>query len=522
MQEHSSAVKFNMTAPHQGFTAEDFLAYEQRLGHSRDNSSSTMPSFDPEASFKEASAMELALPPPAYTKNKTNVIISEKDAIDITENAPIKRCHPMVACLRYSVFNVYKRLFSIVFIGNMIGLIVLLTTTASVNKVSLPNLATATAANLVVAVLIRVDYIVNFLFHSCWLIPLSAPLRLRRVIAKAHEHGGIHSGSAVAATIWFVIFTSFMTYDYCRGLSISTANVAVTYVILALLLLLIVFAYPKLRFKMHNSFEVTHRLAGWTVVGLFWAEIGLLVHSMSKQTGRSAGLVLVQQPAFWFILIATVHIILPWLRLKYMEFIPERLSNHALRLHFKENLPPFRALALSNSPLREWHTFATFPSVDSEGGSLIISNAGDWTRQAINAPSTGYWVKGIPRTGVLSMATIFRSCVIVTTGSGIGPCLSFLGSTIRRQPCRLLWSTPDPLKTFGQDVVDLVRRLEPNAVIIDTKKAGRPDMVQLTYNLYLQTGAEAVFCISNPKVTRQVVFGMESRGVPAFGPIWDS
>jgi hypothetical protein len=31
-----------------------------------------------------------------------------------------------------------------------------------------------------------------------------------------------------------------------------------------------------------------------------------------------------------------------------------------------------------------------------------------------------------------------------------------------------------------------------------------------------------VFVLSNERVTRKVVYGLESRGVPAFGPIWDS
>ena len=34
--------------------------------------------------------------------------------------------------------------------------------------------------------------------------------------------------------------------------------------------------------------------------------------------------------------------------------------------------------------------------------------------------------------------------------------------------------------------------------------------------------AEAVICISNKKLTWQVVHGLERRGIPAYGPIWDS
>jgi hypothetical protein len=34
--------------------------------------------------------------------------------------------------------------------------------------------------------------------------------------------------------------------------------------------------------------------------------------------------------------------------------------------------------------------------------------------------------------------------------------------------------------------------------------------------------AEAVIVISNEKLTKKVVYGMETRGVPAYGAIWDS
>jgi hypothetical protein len=34
--------------------------------------------------------------------------------------------------------------------------------------------------------------------------------------------------------------------------------------------------------------------------------------------------------------------------------------------------------------------------------------------------------------------------------------------------------------------------------------------------------AEAVIIISNEQLTRKVVYGMASRGIPAFGAIWNS
>jgi hypothetical protein len=250
----------------------------------------------------------------------------------------------------------------------------------------------------------------------------------------------------------------------------------------------------------------------------------LIAHETAHYEHINAGLVLVKQPSFWFLVLITFHTILPWLRLRRWEFDAENLSNHAVRLHFKNNVPAFTGIAISASPLFEWHPFATMPPLDgqSSGGSLIVSAAGDWTKEAVKNPRTHYWVKGLPKMGVLSLSPIFKRVVIVTTGSGIGPCLSIIASPLRKNQYRILWSCPSPLKIFGTEIVDCVRRADEKAVIIDSRASGRPDMVAIAYRLYVESNAEAVFVISNPVLTKKIVYSMESRGVPAFGPVWDS
>jgi hypothetical protein len=88
--------------------------------------------------------------------------------------------------------------------------------------------------------------------------------------------------------------------------------------------------------------------------------------------------------------------------------------------------------------------------------------------------------------------------------------------------CRVIWSTPNPMATYGESIVNAVKDVDPRALIWDTRKEGRPDLVRMAYEMYVAEQAEAVFVISNPKLTRKVVYGMESRGIPAFGPVWDS
>lgn len=70
--------------------------------------------------------------------------------------------------------------------------------------------------------------------------------------------------------------------------------------------------------------------------------------------------------------------------------------------------------------------------------------------------------------------------------------------------------------------MNAVLRADPDAIVWNTKTLGRPDMVALTYQLVLESEAEAVFIISNPNLTRKVVYGMQTRGVAAYGAIFDS
>jgi len=110
--------------------------------------------------------------------------------------------------------------------------------------------------------------------------------------------------------------------------------------------------------------------------------------------------------------------------------------------------------------------------------------------------------------------------VIVATGSGIGPALGHLLAA--QTPSQLVWSTRDPVNTYGQELVDEILTAQPEAIIWNTDELGRPDLLRLAYRAYVDSGAEAVICISNKKLTWSVVHGLERRGIPAFGPVWDS
>ncbi|MCJ1373656.1 hypothetical protein MMC20_004885 [Loxospora ochrophaea] len=424
--------------------------------------------------------------------------------------------------LRHNLLAVYQRLFSVVCIANMIAFIVLLTRHHTRNGPPLSSVADASSANILCAILIRQEYVINALYKIALLTPRSAPLRLRRVIAKIYHFGGIHSGCGAASSFWLILFAVLLTRQWILGIYRNVLVLVITYILVLLLLSLAVFAVPKFRFKSHNTFENVHRLAGWLSLALFWILLPVLANSLRPLAGDdSLGVFLAKTPAFWFLLVASLCIIRPWLQLKKVRAYPERLSSHAIRLRFNyTDIGIGVGIRITHSPLKEWHAFASIPDPDGKSFSLLVSNAGDWTKKQIENPAEKYYTRGIPTIGVLIMANIFRKVVVVTTGSGIGPVLSFCGSY--DVPRRLLWSTPSPMQTFGEGIVNQVLKLDPDAMVIDTRKTGRPDMVALAHHLYVESGAEAVFVISNPSLTYKLVFALESRGIPAFAPIFDS
>ena len=105
-------------------------------------------------------------------------------------------------------------------------------------------------------------------------------------------------------------------------------------------------------------------------------------------------------------------------------------------------------------------------------------------------------MRGIPVSAPMAQtANLYSRVVYVVTGSGIGP---ILGQVLAdRVPSRLVWSTRDPRPTYGDDLVDEVAAIQPDAVIWDTTRQGKPDLLRLTLDTCADFGAEAVIIVSN-------------------------
>ena len=428
---------------------------------------------------------------------------------------------PTYARIRYTIFTIYRRLFSIVFIANL-GVFLAVV----IKDRSLTTYINATAANLLGVGFARQPLVVNFMFKCACCLPRSAPLPLRRLAAKIFHYGGVHSGCGVSALMWYVAFVGILTKEgtsFATAQLVSPAILVLAWAIMLLLLAIVIAAYPAFRFKSHDYFELTHRFSGWVSIALFWPLLLLYVEK-ARQTGRqSFGIILIKLPAFWMLVVLTISIVHPWLYLRKVPITPEYISPYAIRLHFDFTTINFgQAFAISRHPLRDWHGFAQFRDIKGPHKfSCLVSKAGDWTSDCIARPPTHVWKRGVPAFGVGYVMKMFRSFIMVTTGSGIGPCLSFLALE-DRPPLRVIWQTRSPLETYGQGVLDSVKVLDPDPIVLDTTKTGRQDMLPMVLDLVKTFKPEAVLVISNPVFTKKMVFDLESRGVPAYGPIFDS
>ncbi|TFK35137.1 hypothetical protein BDQ12DRAFT_324594 [Crucibulum laeve] len=445
---------------------------------------------------------------------------SLRDAIQV----PNKQGNKVTRYLGHNFFSTYRKIFTVIFFANLATFIALIAKAKGAPQAA--DVSSAASANLMVCILFRQENFVNLCYEICVAVPHSLPLAIRRRLAKVFHYGGAHSGAGTAAVVWYLLYTALATRDFVHQPSKDAmANIITSYILVCMFIFILFAAHPRFRVKFHDYFEAMHRFSGWIALVTFWTHNILAAKVLARDQELTLGQYLLRSPNFWFLCISTCCSFLSWGRLRRHEVYPEVLSDHATRLHFKYRpMEPFYGLKISDRPLLEWHAFATIPDEDENGKingfSIVVSNAGDWTRKAIHEPPKKLWIRGYPLHGLLYTSKLFKKIVVVATGSGIGPCLSLMYANVT--PRRILWSTPNPEKTYGKKIMDAVLKSDRDAIVWNTREHGRPDMVALTWQLVQESDAEAVFIISNPKVTRKVVYGMQTRGIPAYGAIFDS
>ncbi|EGU74572.1 hypothetical protein HZS61_005901 [Fusarium oxysporum f. sp. conglutinans] len=288
----------------------------------------------------------------------------------------------------------YRILFTLVFTLNLIGVIIFLWLWFLDGHANPNTCGLATAINLAVSIVIREEHVVNGLYYVFTAFPKTSPLWLRSRMGKIYHLGGLHSGCGVAATFWFIMMsiekTSFFNNTKDRDAAMWV-YIVIIYMLDCLLIAMLVMSYPSVRAKIHNAFEVVHRLAGWSSLALLWC-LTVLDATINTKPGDSPAAAVFSSAPVWLVFISTCCVISTWLNCRKVQVVSERLSSHALRMYFDYTNPqPGTTIRLSSRPLLEWHAFATVNNPKENGFSVVISNAGDWTKKVVTEPPREVW-----------------------------------------------------------------------------------------------------------------------------------
>lgn len=424
-------------------------------------------------------------------------------------------------------FTAYRILMGLAFIANFICFALWLSKEVNTD-LRLSNVLLAVSINLFVAVIVRQEDWINASFALISKLPLNLPLKTRALIADFHHYGGLHIGAALSSSLWYILFVVLNTINTAACIRENKMTVwlwidiVTCYLFMLFLLFICVTAHPKLRAKFHDSFEHTHRFAGWASLAVLWLNTGIAprAHPSSPPLATS--------PALYLLSAITFLIALPWLRIRRVPIRAEKVSARELKITFPyAHMPYTSTVRFSRSPLMEWHAFATIPSPDGFTASIIISQAGDWTRDIIASPPSTLWLRSPPAKNFLACVPLFSSLLLVATGAGIGPMLSLLLSpsiaAMRAQgrAVRVLWCVYEPDAPHWGFVQQIIRAVDPAPRIFDSKK-GRPDVAFEARYLAKVEGLEAVMVVSNKSVTEGVVSGVKRAGGCAYGAVFDS
>jgi hypothetical protein len=378
--------------------------------------------------------------------------------------------------------------------------------------------------NVVVAVLVR-----NELFLNCLYVVLVSSFRSPRlpvgmkncVTSGLLYLGGIHAGCGVSSTIWVAVALG----DLLEGAEQSThwAVAPIAGALLAELLAMCVMAVPPVRARAHNLFEYSHRFLGWCSLLTVWV---LVLVRIGWPTARIAGgqfflASASRSPELWLAALASGLVILPWVGVRKVKVCSRVPSPAVVEITFLAGSGVGRFGRISRHVLSDWHSFALVScGSPSTSHKMLICRAGDFTGELINAPPTRLYVRKVGYPGLPYCMSMYQRVVVIASGAGVAPYVSMLSRQYHGR-CRLIWIGRAFRATFGDEFCDRVFEW-PDLLLVDTANGGRPDLVSLAVDNYHGFGADAVFIGSNPTGTRQILSGCRARGIPAFGPSWDS
>lgn len=437
-----------------------------------------------------------------------------------TPSLPRKSGFAWQRWLRHRAFILYRKLFTFAIVANLAAAVTILYLRVKKDRYMLADIATATAANFTMAVLVRFDPFVNFLFAIVCSVPTSWPLFIRRHCARIYHIGGIHSGCAIAATFWLCIFTIGGTLEINKPKwerCIDMPSLVLSYLLLVTFITVSITCRATFRERHPVAWQMMHRYGSLTGLLLFWGQ----TFSTAKdfQINIPVAQTYKYSPSVWLLTGVSFAVIISWLFVGRADVRSEALSGNTVRMYFEHATATIGTIvSISERPLAEWHRLTAIPNAENKGFSLMAVNT-NFTRRMLEHPPSRLWVRGIAACGVLRVATLFKSIVLVTADFNICDCLGLI--IAKKTPMRILWTCVDPERTLGREIVQNVLEKDPKALIHDTMTNGQFDVILEAWKVWRESRAEAVFVVGEREWGATLVYGLASRGIPAYGSTFD-
>ncbi len=341
-----------------------------------------------------------------------------------------------------------------------------------------------------------------------------------------YQLGLFHRYMAITSFTWLLI------HIINKSISKPYIDEILLFSLLALLCIIILTAIQAFRTKMHGLFENIHRYFSYTALILLisYFHITCLQQGISYESYAF-------KAEFYILLLTTILSISPWFGLKKIYPILQHAGEHvaAFKLSGKPQYGSFTRITLGDC---QFHSFgdSVFDVNDNNCFTLFITAAGDRTKAIVKAANNGVnlikecAMRRDRSYGFMYHVAVYDTVLIVATGGGIAPVLPHIALN-KNTNIIVLWLGHDQVKEFSnQFLLDLRNKINTANIRIHMLNSSTPwvknmsqeETIQFILQAYEHYHPEALFIVSNPALTNEMLKACRQKNIKGYGATFDS
>ena len=290
--------------------------------------------------------------------------------------------------------------WAIVIFGNIEGFLFSLHHPRTTETELQDTFALIAVSNLTATIIARNELLLLALYVSCNYAPVFK-FHFHRML---HSIGGLHVGAGVGTFVWTLVYMAHMFRRAAFGGTWQEWVLFSSVAMLALcLLLMIVTAIRPIRERFHNLWEYTHRFVGWFSLCI------LVLHVTIRAARQSNPEVFFNTPLPYLILACLISVFYVWFTVRKVSV--RTVAGNGVALLKFQGRPSLRdgTFVRISTDFLQWHAFSiAMTDWDGREFSVIVADAGDWTKSLIDAVNAGLgpeklWARGVNPPGFMTM-----------------------------------------------------------------------------------------------------------------------